>query len=73
MARNEKGGLAITAATTRPEVIFFPASAGPYEVAAMHAEAHDVPDSVRSEVRCEPVRPWSFPSPQNNYPEGEVK
>lgn len=59
MARDERGKLAITTVTLRPEVSFsgvpMPTRA---EIAAMHHEAHDecfIANSVRTEVRCEPV------------------
>ena len=59
MARNEQGKLAITTVTLRPEVRFagerMPSRA---EIDAMHHEAHDecfIANSVRTEVRCEPV------------------
>ncbi|MBE2260662.1 MAG: OsmC family protein [Rhodobacteraceae bacterium] len=63
MARNADGKLAITVVTLRPEVIF----AGDRqpsrdEVEQMHHQAHQecfIANSVKSEVRCEPVIPPS--------------
>lgn len=61
MERNERGRLALTRVTLRPDVRFAgerEPSRG--ELDAMHHEAHEVcyiANSVRSEVRCEPVYP----------------
>ncbi len=59
MAKNSDGKLAMTLVTLRPEVAFsgdhLPTSA---EVAEMHRQAHDecfIANSVKTEVRCEPV------------------
>ncbi len=59
MARNEQGKLAMTTVTLHPDVRFagerIPARA---ELEAMHHAAHDecfIANSVRTEVRCEPV------------------
>jgi organic hydroperoxide reductase OsmC/OhrA len=61
MARNAEGRLAMTVVTLRPEVAFsgqrVPDEA---ELHALHEAAHDqcfIANSVRSEVRCEPVMP----------------
>ncbi len=59
MGRNPQGAQSITVVTLRPEVTF----AGnqrptPEEEATLHHEAHEkcyIANSVRSEVRCEPV------------------
>ncbi|MBK7954832.1 MAG: OsmC family protein [Candidatus Accumulibacter sp.] len=59
MAKNDQGKLAMTLVTLRPEVHFSgdrqPSHA---EVVHLHAQAHVecfIANSVRSEVRCEPV------------------
>ena len=59
MARNEAGRMAMTVVTLRPSVQFsgarLPTRA---EVDALHHTAHDecfIANSVRTEVRCEPV------------------
>ena len=59
MARNAEGRLAMTVVTLRPEVEFC-GERVPDEATlrAMHEAAHDecfIANSVRSEVRCEPV------------------
>lgn len=59
MARDENGREWIGVVTLRPEVEFSGASLPTREeIEAMHHQAHDVcyiANSVRSEVRCEPV------------------
>jgi organic hydroperoxide reductase OsmC/OhrA len=59
MGRNDRGKLAITTVTLRPDVRFsgerVPTQA---EIDAMHHEAHEecfIASSVKTEVRCEPV------------------
>jgi organic hydroperoxide reductase OsmC/OhrA len=59
MAKNEDGKMAISVVTLRPAVIF---SGEPRptreQIDQMHHEAHEqcfIANSVRSEVRCEPV------------------
>ncbi|WP_137937924.1 OsmC family protein [Chitinivorax sp. B] len=59
MARNVEGKLAMTVVTLRPVVVFsgerLPTRR---EIEQMHHEAHDacfIANSVKSEVRCEPV------------------
>jgi organic hydroperoxide reductase OsmC/OhrA len=61
MARNEHGKLVISTVTLRPDVRFsgerLPV---PAEIDAMHHEAHAecfIANSVKTEVRCEPVYP----------------
>ncbi len=61
MAKNADGKLAMTVVTLKPEVVFSgerkPAAA---ELEALHHEAHEacfIANSVRTEVRCEPVMP----------------
>ncbi len=61
MARNEQGKLVISTVTLRPDVRFsgerLPV---PAEIDAMHHEAHAecfIANSVKTEVRCEPVYP----------------
>ena len=58
MARNDRGRLAMTLVTLRPEVAFAGTrQPSAEEVAAMHHEAHEecfIANSVRTEVRCEP-------------------
>lgn len=59
MAKNESGKMAMTVVTLRPEVVFsgerMPTRA---ELEAMHHQAHEecfIANSVKTEVRCEPV------------------
>ena len=59
MAKNENGKMAMTVVTLRPEVVFsgerMPTRA---ELEAMHHQAHEecfIANSVKTEVRCEPV------------------
>ena len=59
MGKNADGKMAVTVVTLRPEVTF---SGEPIpdreEIERMHHEAHDacfIANSVKSEVRCEPV------------------
>ncbi|NJL29124.1 MAG: peroxiredoxin [Thermoanaerobaculia bacterium] len=60
MGKNELGKVAITRVTLRPEVSFAgDRQPGAEEVRVLHHEAHEkcfIASSVRSEVRCEPVR-----------------
>jgi organic hydroperoxide reductase OsmC/OhrA len=65
MAKNDQGKLAITRVTLHPDAAFsgdrLPGAA---EVAAMHHEAHAecfIANSVRTEIRCEPVGARSAP------------
>ncbi|WP_300449144.1 OsmC family protein [Accumulibacter sp.] len=59
LAKNGDGQLAMTVVTLRPEVSFGGARRPtPEEVAEMHHQAHEacfIANSVKSEVRCEPV------------------
>jgi organic hydroperoxide reductase OsmC/OhrA len=59
LAENADGKLAMTRVTLRPEVSFSGASIPSHaELDQMHHEAHDecfIANSVKSEVRCEPV------------------
>lgn len=59
LARNAEGRLAMTQVTLRPAVRFGGASRPTREqLAALHHEAHErcyIANSVKSEVRCEPV------------------
>jgi organic hydroperoxide reductase OsmC/OhrA len=61
MSRNADGKVAMTTVTLRPAVRF--AGAGvptPGDIDAMHHDAHAecfIANSVKTEVRCEPVRP----------------
>ena len=58
MGRDDRGRLAITVVTLRPQVGFDGESPGPQVLAAMHEEAHEacfIANSVRTEVRCLPV------------------
>ena len=59
MAKNDAGKLVMTQVTLRPEVVFggerLPSSA---EILALHHRAHEecfLANSVKTEVRCEPV------------------
>jgi organic hydroperoxide reductase OsmC/OhrA len=61
MAKNAEGRLAMTVVTLRPEVVFsggrVPTRA---ELDSLHHEAHEecfIANSVKTEVRCEPVVP----------------
>ena len=65
MGRNAGGKMAITVVTLQPEVRFsgdkLPSTE---EIEAMHHAAHDecfIANSVKTEVRCEPVRPGGAP------------
>lgn len=63
MAKNGEGKLAMTVVTLRPEVDFSGDHRPSHEdVVHMHQHAHEecfIANSVRSEVRCEPVfAPW---------------
>ena len=65
MGRNAGGKMAITVVTLQPEVRFsgnrLPSTE---EIEAMHHAAHDecfIANSVKTEVRCEPVPPGSAP------------
>jgi len=59
MAKNEQGKMAMTVVTLRPAVTF--SGANPptrAQIEALHHEAHEacyIANSVKSEVRCEPV------------------
>ncbi|MCB1889463.1 MAG: OsmC family protein [Rhodocyclaceae bacterium] len=58
MAKDERGLLAITLVVLHPAVRFAGLQPAAEELAAMHEEAHAscfIANSVRSEVRCEPV------------------
>ena len=59
MGRNADGRIAMTVVTLRPEVLFSGESLpSPEQHEAMHHSAHDqcfIANSVRTEVRCEPV------------------
>ncbi|MCB1906391.1 MAG: OsmC family protein [Rhodocyclaceae bacterium] len=58
MGRDERGRLAITLVTLRPQVRFAGEGPDPAELEAMHGEAHEdcfIANSVRTEVRCQPV------------------
>lgn len=58
MARDERGRLAITVVTLRPAVRCAGVAPAAAELVAMHHEAHEacfIANSVRTEVRCEPV------------------
>ena len=58
MGRDEAGRLSMTVVTLRPEVIYSDPAPTVDEERAMHHEAHDrcfIANSVRSEVRSEPV------------------
>jgi organic hydroperoxide reductase OsmC/OhrA len=63
MERNERGRLAMTKVILRPDVRFSGERRPSHgELDALHHEAHEVcyiANSVRSEVRCEPVYPIS--------------
>jgi organic hydroperoxide reductase OsmC/OhrA len=60
MAKDATGRLAMTRVTLRPEVQFAgDKRPGEQDIAAMHHEAHEacfIANSVKTEVRCEPVR-----------------
>ncbi len=59
MARNAEGKLAMTQVTLRPEVVFSGERVPSRdELLALHEAAHDacfIANSVKTEVRCEPV------------------
>ena len=60
MAKNAAGRVAMTTVTLRPDVAFsgHPAPTAD-EIVGMHEEAHEacfIANSVKTEVRCEPVR-----------------
>ena len=59
MAKDARGKVAMTVVTLRPRVHFSgDAQPGRDEVARLHHEAHEacfIANSVRTEVRCEPV------------------
>jgi organic hydroperoxide reductase OsmC/OhrA len=61
MGKNAEGRLAMTLVTLRPDVRFSgPRLPGPDEIRHMHHEAHDacfIANSVKTEVRCDPVSP----------------
>lgn len=59
MAKNADGKMAMTVVTLRPEVIFSGNTLPTREeISAMHHQAHEecfIANSVKTEVRCEPV------------------
>ena len=59
MARNTEGKMAMTQVTLRPRVVFSAErSPSPEQLHQLHHRAHDacyIANSVRTEVRCEPV------------------
>jgi organic hydroperoxide reductase OsmC/OhrA len=59
MEKNEKGKMAMSVVTLRPEVHFSGASLPTREqISEMHHAAHEecfIANSVKTEVRCEPV------------------
>lgn len=61
MARNDEGRMAMTLVTLRPEVHFSgDKRPGPDEIRHLHHEAHEacfIANSVKTEVRCDPIRP----------------
>ena len=59
MGRDEAGRQSMTVVTLRPEVTYGEPAPAPEEERAMHHEAHErcfIANSVRTEVRCEPIR-----------------
>jgi organic hydroperoxide reductase OsmC/OhrA len=61
LAKNDAGKLTMTRVTLRPEVVFVgerqPSEA---QISALHRRAHEecfLANSVKTEVRCEPVSP----------------
>jgi organic hydroperoxide reductase OsmC/OhrA len=62
MAKNAEGRLAMTLVTLRPEARFSGRLPDAQELDALHHEAHAqcfIANSVKTEVRCEPVNPVS--------------
>ncbi|MCB1915298.1 MAG: OsmC family protein [Rhodocyclaceae bacterium] len=58
MSRDERGRLAITVVTLRPQVSFADSVPDAQLLQALHGEAHEecfIANSVRTEVRCLPV------------------
>ena len=58
MARDARGRMSMTVVTLRPEARFGGAQPTPEQLHAMHHEAHEecfIANSVKTEVRCEPV------------------
>jgi organic hydroperoxide reductase OsmC/OhrA len=59
MAKNDQGKMAMTVVTLRPAVTFFGERQPTREqIEALHHEAHEacyIANSVKSEVRCEPI------------------
>jgi organic hydroperoxide reductase OsmC/OhrA len=60
MERNSEGRMAMTIVTLRPEVRFSGEQPTREQIGRMHDEAHEqcfIANSVKTEVRCEPVHP----------------
>ena len=61
MGKNEKGKMAVTAITLRPDVQFSGDCLPTLDdIARMHHEAHEecfIANSIKTEVHCEPVYP----------------
>ena len=59
MAKNAEGKMAMTVVTLKPEVAFDGKAPTPAELDTLHHEAHErcfIANSVKTAVRCEPVR-----------------
>jgi len=61
MSKNERGKLFVSKVTLRPRIVFSgPRQPSAAELAQLHHHAHEecyIANSVRTEVRCEPVYP----------------
>lgn len=58
MGKNTAGKQAVTVVTLRPQVVYQGRAPSEEEESAMHHEAHEecyIANSVKTEVRCEPV------------------
>ncbi len=68
LGRNDGGRLAMLRVTLRPSISFSGTTAPSWrDVLAMHHEAHEecyLANSVRTELRCEPVEPNTSQSPR---------